>query len=147
MFEPTLLKYDAFPICDNHRLTHVDNDGWWHPIEDIVLMQCTGLRDGTKWEDLTLQEREDFERGLEGKYQNNPKEHWMGKLIFEDDIVKYTKPGGHCSTGVVKYVTEYARWEYWHIKQKEGFPIISDNDNLKIIGNVHDNPELLMQGA
>ena len=84
-----------------------------YDIDPTTIGQCTGLRD-----------RND-------------------RLIFEADIVKCLKPAGHSSTGIVKYITEHARWEYWHAKQKEGFPIISDSYNLKIIGNVHDNPELL----
>lgn len=66
-----------------------------------------------------------------------------GKRIFEGDVLRYVKVAGHTSTGVVKYVTEFARWEYWHTTQKEGFPVLSDCDSMENIGTIHDNPELL----
>ena len=86
-----------------------------HEIDATTLSQCTGLKDKN------------------------------GSLIFEADIVKCLSPAGYSSTGIVKYITEHARWEYWHAKQKEGFPIIRYNNNLEIIGNVYDNPELLKE--
>lgn len=66
-----------------------------------------------------------------------------GKEIYEGDVLRYTKVGGHSSRGIVKYVTEFARWEYWHTQQKQGFPVLSDHDNMEVIGNIYDNPELL----
>ena len=66
-----------------------------------------------------------------------------GIEIYEGDILRYLKVAGHTSTGIVKYITEFARWEYWHTQQNEGFPVLSDCDNMDVIGNIHDNPELL----
>jgi len=44
----------------------------------MVLMQYTGLRDATKWEELTDKEKE--------KWYNREKD-WEGKFIYEGDIV------------------------------------------------------------
>jgi uncharacterized phage protein (TIGR01671 family) len=66
-----------------------------------------------------------------------------GKEIYEGDVLRYTKVGGHGSRGIVKYVTEFARWEYWHTQQKQGFPVLSDHDNMEVIGNIWEDGDLL----
>lgn len=96
-------------------------------LKDIILMQCTGLKD---------------------KYD---------KLIYEGDIVKYFCPAEYCSDGVhkcpecysgengsVHYDEDLAMYEY---RSKSDECPLTDNINteedLEIIGNIYENPELL----
>ena len=72
-----------------------------------------------------------------------------GKLIFEGDIIKFDKKQGAVIWGnencFDKDITKHA--DGWHVNWKDeqyrkdlGFWVMR---RVKIIGNVHDNPELL----
>lgn len=71
-----------------------------------------------------------------------------GKEIYEGDIVKFTKWNGELATGLVKWAdcnpcmciefkTEYKQkdWEFDFIK--------CGTMKIEVIGNIHDNPELI----
>lgn len=71
-----------------------------------------------------------------------------GKEIYEGDIVKFTKWNGELEIGLVKcddcnpcmcieYNTEYKQknWEFDFIK--------CGTMKIEVIGNIHDNPELM----
>lgn len=94
---------------------------------DVILMQSTGLKD-----------------------KND-------KLIYEGDIVKYFCPAEYCSDGLHKcpecysgengsvyYDEDLAMYEY---RSKSDECPLTDNINteedLEIIGNIYENPELL----
>ncbi len=98
--------------------------------KDGVIIQCTGLRDKN------------------------------GKLIYEGDIVKYFCPAEYCSGGLhkcpecysgengsVHYDEDLAMYEY---RSESGQCPLTDNINteedLEIIGNIYENPELLKDG-
>lgn len=98
-------------------------------LKDIVLMQCTGLKDKN------------------------------GKLIYEGDIVEYSCPAEYCSDGlhkcqecydneigIVSYDEELALYEYRsEICQCSLTDNINTEDDLEVIGNIYENPELLKE--
>lgn len=99
-------------------------------IDEVPIVQCTGLKDKN------------------------------GKLIYEGNIVEYSCPAEYCSDGlhkcqecydneigIVSYDEELALYEY---RSEAGQYPLTDNINteedLEIIGNIYENPELLEVG-
>lgn len=112
-------------------------------LNDIDIVQFTGFRDGTKWTELTEEERIKWVR------DGNMPSQWKGKDIYEGDIVEtYNKY--HWDKSNPKIYTE--KWYKNLIKFEKldsaGFPIMGfifpdESNKLKIIGNKFENPELL----
>ncbi len=121
-------------------------------MEDHIIMQYTGLKDSTKWEQLTeVEQKEWLNRG-------ETKETWNGKEIYEGDIVKHP-PGSLTKIGVVKHGFEQD-WgqtgfivesidlmeDYLH-KGKYHTSVdtltLQRNGDYEVIGNIYSNPELL----
>ena len=111
-----------------------------HP-DTAVLEQFTGLHDATKWEDLTDAERDEWIKS------GHTKEDWNGKRIFEGDIVKHNNThfvvefsanhlGFICIDKKHKTRGGFANW-------RDGNWMKNVSSYLQIIGNIHDNPELL----
>jgi len=67
-----------------------------------------------------------------------------GKMIFEGDLCYYFDSNCDEDDGGLKVVYEYGG--YW--LKGDGFAIsfcqINTNTDVEVIGNIHDNPELLM---
>jgi len=102
--------------------------------------QFTGLHDGTTWEELDEQERKHWV--MEG---NMPSE-WIGKKIYEDDIVEFINIDRQYVKGIVYYFGSCFLIQ----------SIVADEDDynlggafslakglIKVIGTIHNNPELL----
>lgn len=62
-----------------------------------------------------------------------------GKLIFEGDIIEHKS-----KRYVIKYIEKYMRFS--PVKPATVFAVF-DYTQSEIIGNVHDNPELMQKGA
>lgn len=127
---------------------------------DLKILQYTGLKDNTKWEQLSKEEKKKFynencsEDGRTIKYQeiDDVKHLWKGKEIYEGDIVRFLD-AYDCSsesgfdfeefenTGVVKYNTnEYCFYVDGDIDSAEREDILH---SCEVIGNIYENPELV----
>lgn len=119
--------------------------------------QFTGLYDSTKWEDLPDAEKLDFYKkhyigsdGMSVRFQHidDVKHLWKGKKIFEGDIVAYC----WYEDEPMNFQIEFVSGEFIAVpvKKREGvwaIRISGQGENLEIVGNIHDNPELLNGGA
>lgn len=127
--------------------TGFNNEGYEEFFKVIpeTVGQYTGLKDSTKWEDLTEDEQKEW---LSSKHEiedrNNQKEDWNGKKVFEGDILKYTHSNGS-SIGFICFMDG----AYILYKNEDSydymciFEELDEKDKPEIIGNIHDNPELL----
>lgn len=121
---------------------------------NFIFMQYTGLKDSTKWDQLTDQERQGWIDS--GK----TKEEWKGKEIYEGDLLQVEGESGNYNIFEVFYHDNDCIGG-----QNIGFCInrmhpqgnsaggygrkftpdsIRDN-NLIVCGNVHENPELIKE--
>lgn len=117
--------------------------GLWYEVILETVGQFTGLYDNTKWEELTVEEQAEFLYPKDGG--KHSKEEWKGKPIFDGDILKFTDRFVY-----VKWHEKCAAWDcsfLEHLKGKktETFERQSNRwcENAKVIGNIHDNTELL----
>ena len=117
--------------------------------------QYTGLHDATKWENLPEKEQQEFLR-------IHKKEDWNGKMIFEGDIIK-SDNGRHSAISVVKFGEYYPKLFFAMLDicctgvqhlNANGFylesakhedMILFKSRHLVVIGNIYDNPDLLLE--
>lgn len=99
-----------------------------------IVMQFTGLHDNTKWQELTEDERAGRIRLGNMPFQ------WKGKEIYEDDIVEFRRKIDPVVTGKIIYENA----AFWiDIKGHDLLLLGENNQWCKLIGDIHQNPELL----
>ena len=113
-------------------------------VDPETVGQFTGLYDSTKWEELTKSEQQNW-------LKCHAKEDWKGKPIFEGDIVRGVAYGSEWR-GVIIWIEKIASFGLWHGHDiawencsilKRATKGMHDEFAAKVIGNIHDNPELL----
>lgn len=103
--------------------------------DNVVIEQFTGLHDATKWEDLTDAERDKWIRS------GHTKEEWKGRRIFEGDIMLLGD--GTKRKTVIEYDSLRAQFVARLFDKNSIRMAVSFWSAGEIIGNIHDNPELL----
>lgn len=97
---------------------------------DMELVEFTGLKDNTKWEQLTPDEQNIW---LDS---NKTKEEWEGKEIYEGDII-VSELLGYRGVPICDEYTSLM--DFHHAVIEYG----AEAKDLEIIGNIYENPELL----
>lgn len=113
--------------------------------QEFELMQYTGLKDNTKWEQLSAEEQKKWLDS--GKL----KVEWSGKEIYEGDIVKYhcifNYPENRIDNGIITWIEHRCGLFPQDIEEnKRGGKYIhqwDDTEDLEVNGNIYENPELL----
>jgi len=102
-----------------------------YKVKEWKVMQYTGLKDNTKWEQLTSKEQEDWLQ------KGKTREEWNGKEIYEGDVVR---------GGIHTELDYEIKWSDGGFIMGEEDALTEDNIkrwNLKVIGNLYENPELM----
>jgi hypothetical protein len=103
--------------------------------ESLTVMQYTGLKDSTKWEELTKEEQQTW------LATGKDKEEWNGKEIYEGDII--TAMFEKILPAVVVENHGAFRLKRPDRKTLKYIGNKVDRQLTKIIGNIYQNPELL----
>ena len=106
--------------------------------DDIILMQSIGLYDNTKFKGLSEEEQ------VEWLESGKTVDEWQGREIFEGDIVKIIYDS-EPFTGVVVYDLGETDFKATNNREEYGnnFQYLTVGESIKVIGNVHQHPELL----
>ena len=121
-------------------------------VDPATVGQFTGVYDGTKWEELSQQEKDRW-------LKKHSVKEWNGRRIFEGDIVKTHYANAVKSDFVETVVFHNGRFcansnisetGQWWTSLADGVPHVSFDksvymESCKVIGNIHDNPELLKE--
>jgi hypothetical protein len=121
----------------NKHIIHYYNrkNDYYTIVNPDTVGQYTGLRDATKWEDLSQQEKDEW-------LKHNKQENWAGKKIYEDDIVSFFHDGYECFTGPVKWQKNLSLWKVGIALKTIDPDDLFIPDIYLVVGNIHDNPEL-----
>jgi hypothetical protein len=111
--------------------------------QDCELMQYTGLKDSTQFNELTKEEQEDWLKG-------NKQEDWKGKEIFEGDIIQDINDNNLLRYGEDNNLTpvEFYNGSFGISVIFDGafvplYPYDVDGFKFKVVGNIYQNSELL----
>lgn len=122
----------------------------WYLVDPETVCQYTGLHDGTRWEELSEKEQQQF--SSEWNYEKdrkNQKEDWNGKKIWENDIVETVYDGKLNPNYVVVWDKDDLGFLASNGEEhyKTNCEYLGCCDEIIVIGNIFDNPELLGGGT
>lgn len=100
-------------------------------LRDFIEIDCLGWTSHTYVYDETV-----------GQYTGLTDKN--GKKIFEGDIIQSLKSS---VTGLVQWFPEHSAFMVWCKSANEVGFLYECADIIKVIGNIHDNPEMLKGGA
>lgn len=108
-----MLYWQCYMQTAFNRLTNTQHFGLLYNLlrnPNIIKMRCTGLRDKN------------------------------GKLIFEDDIIKYGSKTFKVifNQGIASFTVELSKAPKWYPCVNKG-----TMESAEVVGNIHENPELL----
>jgi len=101
---------------------------------DWILMQFTGLRDATKWNQLTETEKRDWIDGGETE------QTWRGKEIYEGDVVRWPKKNDDLVNLVIRFDEKDCGY---YADTIEGVPDSWVDSSCEVVGNIYQNSELI----
>lgn len=127
-----------------------------HMVDPSTVCRFTGLYDCTKWSELPYKEQLDFlETWNWQKDRKNTAEDWEGRMIWDNDIVKFRHGGKYAEGGnyfrnyKIEYINSYSQYGLRFINKSIHFTCkwstVKVHD-VYVIGNFIDNPELLDVG-
>ncbi len=114
------------------------SDRNYHWADNVQVVEYTGLKDSTKWEQLIEEEQKAW------LSQGKTKEEWNGKEIYGGDIVR-TKYGAKGAQELVvrelnKYGLVFDRIGIGGIYFYSNLP---QQETMEVVGNIYENPEFL----
>jgi len=130
LYRTPVVKYFIFTDVEwvQDDFGRLEMRGFYEVIPETV-GQFTGLKDNTKWEELTKEEQKKW-------LINKTKEEWVGKEIYEGDSVKYY--------GKIYKIVFYRGC--FCLESKYGYePLIDIIGEIKVIGNIFENFTLLKE--
>ena len=139
-----IMHMNAESIYDPTSIPMPPGDSFGQILRDkgCVVMQYTGLKDNTKWEQLTKDEQNEW-------LEKNTKEEWNGRKIYEGDILLITTK--HID-GIWPVIWSDSQCGFYlekgsHLSQTmpdAGKPGVFDlESSSKIIGNIYQDKDLL----
>lgn len=133
---------EYFSIVPYDDLAKTLTEKRWFQVIPETVGQFTGMFDGTKWEQLTKEEQSEW-------LKKHTIDEWNGRMIFEGDIVDCWSEGINAQGAVRQRIDGlWIIYPAWQNQQFWGLcPNRNGSTSVKIIGNIHDNPEQLKGGT
>ena len=142
---------EGYLVCRNtkksglvYRIVNFDISGNAEGFRVIpeTVGRYTGAHDSTSWRDLSKKDKEKFFNELpeDVKSVEDAEEFWKGRRIFEDDVVE---EGCNGLVGVV--IRDDSLYSHRLKDFGEGYTIEDAHIEWVVIGNIHDNPEIIKE--
>lgn len=120
-------------------------------VDPDTVCRFTGLYDNHDWKDLSYKEQLEFLESWNWKKGcRNTKYDWRGRMIWENDIVRFRHGGGFTKVYFrnykIEYINTYCQYGLRFINGKIHFPCKQSTvkmHDVYVIGTVFDNPEYM----